>query len=465
MEACSRAGIMNLSGLAIIHPKSLCSLIFRVLPKLFGGTPSSPKTFQQDEHVNSPPMGTALRTTPELPRDILMAIFAALEIPDLMRAASVCTSWRSAYSELRSLAKYKLSQTPCLFYTSESAGENVAFLYSLVEKRAYKLDLPEPPIRSRFLIGSSHGWLVTVDDRSEMHLLNPITSEQVALPSMITMEHLKPIFSKSGAVDKYELSRHTATNVWRRPSIYALSELRNHFHYKAFVFPETRKGSYIVVLIHEPDHQLSFARVGDDKWTWLPPHTEYEDCSYKDGLLYATTAVREIHVFDLSASVISVKVIMEMVQYVKCENMYIAQAPWGDLLNVWRYAQYYQDSDPETMTKQVVEIKLYRVDTMSKKIVETKCLHDHVLFLGHNQSLCLSAKEYPTLKANHAYFTDNYELYLKGFRNNRRDIGVFDLQNNRSEDLVSPQLWSNWPCPVWITPSLAKMDLKLKKQL
>jgi hypothetical protein len=283
-----------------------------------------------------------------------------------------------------------------------------------------------------------------------MHLLNLITSEQVALPSMTTMEHLKPIFSKSGAVDKYELSRHTATNVWHRSSIYALSELRNHFHYKAFVFPETRKGSYIVVLIHEPDHQLWFARVGDDKWTWLPPHTEYEDCSYKDGLLYAITAVREIHVFDLSGPVISVKVIMEMDQHVECENMYIAQAPWGDLLNVWRCAQYDQDSDHGTMTK---------------RIVEAKCLHDHMLFLGHNQSLCLSAKEYPTLKANHAYFTDNYELYLKGFRNNRRDIVVFNLENNRSEDLVSPQLWSNWPCPVWITPNLAKMELELKKQL
>lgn len=64
----------------------------------------------------------------------------------------------------------------------------------------YKLTLPEPAIRSRFLIGSSHGWLVTVDDRSDMHLVNPITGEQVALPSVITMEHVKPIYNKSQTV-------------------------------------------------------------------------------------------------------------------------------------------------------------------------------------------------------------------------------------------------------------------------
>lgn len=179
METCSRAGILSPWSLAI-HPKSICSLIFRVWPKLLGLPPTLLKKFQEVEDVNSPPEGgTALRTTPELPQDILMAIFATFEIPDLKRAGSVCSSWRSAYSELCNRAKYKLSQTPCLFYTSEPAGDNVAFLYSLVEKRAYKLALPEPPIRSRFLIGSSHGWLVTVDDRSEMHLLNPITNDKL----------------------------------------------------------------------------------------------------------------------------------------------------------------------------------------------------------------------------------------------------------------------------------------------
>ncbi|XP_071681362.1 putative F-box protein At2g33190 [Lolium perenne] len=134
-----------------------------------------------------------------------MCIFATLEIPDLVRAGSVCSSWRSAYTSLRSLRRYKLAQTSCLLYTYESAGDSVTCLYSLTEKRSYQLTLLEPPICTRCLIGSSHGWLVTVDERSEMHLVNPITGEQIALPSVITIEQVKPIFDEYGAVHKYEL--------------------------------------------------------------------------------------------------------------------------------------------------------------------------------------------------------------------------------------------------------------------
>jgi hypothetical protein len=94
-----------------------------------------------------------------LPRDIWIDIFATFEIPDLVRAGSVCSSWRSVYTTLRKLGKYKQSQTPCLLYTSESAAENVASRYSLAENKSYTLPLPDPPIRSRYVIGSSHAWL------------------------------------------------------------------------------------------------------------------------------------------------------------------------------------------------------------------------------------------------------------------------------------------------------------------
>jgi hypothetical protein len=150
------------------------------------------------------------------------------------------------------------------------------------------------------LIGSSHGWLVTVDEISEMHLVNPITCEQIALPSVITIEQVKPVFDAHGVLHKYELSWHTGTDDGRyiAPSVFALDKLRDELHYKAFVFSDdasTSTGSYIVVLIHNPICQLSFARAGDDKWTWLPPHEFYLDCTYKDGLLYAVTGFGELH--------------------------------------------------------------------------------------------------------------------------------------------------------------------------
>jgi hypothetical protein len=236
-------------------------------------------------------------TLPELPLDILMDIFTLLEIPDLVRAGSVCPSWCSAYTSLCNLGQYKQSQTPCLLYTCESDAR----LYSLVEKRSYKLTLPGPPIRSRYLIGSSNGWLVTADDRSEMHLLNPITMEQIALPSVITLQSVAPILDETGAVYKY--------NFWNRatrpPRTFALDELRRYLHRKAFVFYDTSAKRYIVVLIHSPRGQLSFAWLGDSKWTCLPPDRYFHDCVYKDDLLYAVAGQGEIFAFNLRGHIVT----------------------------------------------------------------------------------------------------------------------------------------------------------------
>ncbi|XP_020183797.1 F-box protein KIB4-like [Aegilops tauschii subsp. strangulata] len=458
METCSLARIIKLQDLVAMYRQKLCSLVFRSLPRLLlGFPPSSIRKFFRDEHVHVALAETKMvATLPELPQDILMVIFAALEIPDLMRAGSVCSSWHSAYAELRSLGKYKQGQTPCLVYSSESDPDDVLSLYSLAEKKSYKLSLPQPPIRSRYLIGSSHGWLVTVDERSDMHLLNPITCEQIALPSVSTIEHLKPIFDEYGDVCKYEMSGHSGShNSYNPPFIFALAELRDRLQWKAFVFPDTSTGSYIVVLIHNPQAQLSFAKAGDDKWTWLPPHYLHEDCMYKDGILYAVNTKGEIHAFDLSGPVVTVKTIITAPEHYDCDSRYIVQAPWGSLLLVFRIVH---DHDLEYEYWKTTETKICEIDALWNKIELTNCLRDHVLFLGHNLSLCLSADEYPALKANCSYFTDDNFLWTVGYKNNHRDVGILKLNDKSREEFVSPQLWSNCPAPMWITPDLRKIN-------
>ncbi|XBI52038.1 putative F-box protein At5g55150 [Aegilops tauschii subsp. strangulata] len=414
-----------------------------------------------------------IQTTPDLPQDILMAIFAAFQIPDLVRAGSVCSSWRSAYETLRNLGLYNQSQTPCLLYTSESDGESTARLYSLVEKKAYRLTLPDPPIRTRSLIGSSpEGLLVTADDRSEMHLLNPITGQQIALPSVITIRQVSPIYDDSGVLRMYRYSARTRHTVLALPANLALSELRHQLHHKAFVFPLSHDdasleeaGGHVVVLIHNPSCQLSFARAGAESWTWLPPHTSYDDCMYKDGLMHAVTSWGEIHGFDLAspAPVATMKIVMEGPMTYRYLSMYIIQAPWGDLLQVWRK---FGDCDLGDTPQSSVfwttgKIRVYKVDAAANELERTSSLRGHALFLGHNQSLCLRTEEYPSLKANHAYFTDDCKYWTMGLQNNRRDMGVLNLDDNSSEELVSPRLWSNRPAPIWITPNLREINFNL----
>ncbi|BAF28577.2 Os11g0598000 [Oryza sativa Japonica Group] len=321
----------------------------------------------------------------ELPQDILMSIFSTLEILDLIRAGSVCNSWRSAYTSICSLGHCKPQQTPCLLYTFESDSTKATGLYSLAEKKAYMLTLLDPALPSRFIIGSSHGWIITADERSELHLVNPITGKQIALPPVTTIE------------------------------------------------------------------QLSIARSGDDKWTWLPPHKDYEDCIFRDGLLYALTSEGEIYEYDLSGPAITRKIVLNKV-WRSYDPLDDEDEDASDDLEA--------DHDDESYVWNTTMIKVHKVDLVARMLVEACDLGENVLILGHNQSLCLRADEYPLLKANHVYLSDDRELYIKGCKNGCRDIGVFNLENNCAEEIVSPQLWSNWPPPVWMTPNARKISLE-----
>ncbi|RLM68935.1 uncharacterized protein C2845_PM17G11860 [Panicum miliaceum] len=235
---------------------NLRHLFLRAFSKFF--LSSSPsllmKAVQRIEHVHPPgPSLKEVSESPELPVDILMDIFELLEIPDTLRAGSACSSWNAAYTSLRSLGLYRRPQTPCLLYTSESDADNVACLYNLAEDRVYRLMIPEPAIHSRYLIGSSNGWLVTADERSELHMVNPITGEQIALPPVATIEQVKPILDDSGAIQEYELSHFCGEEVFLDPTTHALHELRDDLYLKAFVFSDgASSGGYIAVLIHEP---------------------------------------------------------------------------------------------------------------------------------------------------------------------------------------------------------------------
>ncbi|XP_062197562.1 uncharacterized protein LOC133900432 [Phragmites australis] len=460
MEMFSRDGVMSLGF--------LCRLVLRALPKIFAFSPTLLKKIHKvDEYVHPPLMeeATANSESPELPEDILMDIFALLEIPDLVRVGSVCSSWRAAYISLHSFGRYRRPQTPCLLYTSQADGDNVACLYSLSEKRVYKLTLPEPPIRSRYIIGSSQGWVVTADERSELHLVNPITGEQIALPSVTTIEQVKPIYDDAGVIQQYELLQYYGEEVIGDPSIHALDNLRDKLYTKAFVFSDSSTGSYIVVLIHNPIYQLSFARAGDSKWTWLPPNAEYDDCIYMDGLLYALTSMCGIDAFDLTGPTIVRKVVMDDTKYYIYEHLYMAQAPSGDVLLVSREQDVAVGDDegedaPERDISEIImetrKIMLYKVDIAAKELVEINSILDHVLFLGLSQSHCLSAEEYPQLKSNHVYLTDN-ERGIAFRKSNCRDMCVFNLESNSIEEIVSPESWCSWPAPIWITPNLTKM--------
>uniref|UniRef100_A0A0D9VYG0 F-box domain-containing protein n=1 Tax=Leersia perrieri TaxID=77586 RepID=A0A0D9VYG0_9ORYZ len=396
MEVSSTDEIMDILGQAI-HPQNMRYVVPRVLPKQLCLPPCSLKKELPTVLVETE---TTARKLSELPNDILMDIIAMLEIPDVLRAASVCSSWHSAYKRLLNLGQYKQSQTPCFLYTSQSLGDNIACLYTLAEKRTYKLTLPEPPISRSYLLGSSLGWLVTADERSEMHILNPITGEQFALPSVITTNQVTLISNRKGVLCKYRYSPHTAQGFTDSPMILPPDELRYFFNCKAFVFYER---GYIVVLIHSPKDQLSFARLEHDKWTWLPPHSRFQDCTYKDGLLYAVTALGEI--FGLISTPLKD-------YYGQDEGYFIGE-------------------------------NLYCSGSVGRSAANLENGEDH-REMGVGMMKLLAVE----LLADWGY---------------RLDTGVLNLKDRSIEDVVSPRLWLKCTAPVLHVPNLTKMNSTFHK--
>ncbi|RLN24190.1 hypothetical protein C2845_PM07G21030 [Panicum miliaceum] len=129
-----------------------------------------------------PPPASDAADWSKLPADILASVLCCFEFPDLFSSAAVCTSWRATARDLRRCGRIYTRPHLHLFYISPAGAE----LYSLAAARSYRLpDLPDPPVADRYIWGSSHGWLVTADARSDLHTssIRPPASRFASRPS------------------------------------------------------------------------------------------------------------------------------------------------------------------------------------------------------------------------------------------------------------------------------------------
>ncbi|KAF2927115.1 hypothetical protein DAI22_06g180100 [Oryza sativa Japonica Group] len=361
-----------------------------------------------------------------LPDDILSLVFDLLECTDLLRSAAVCSAWRKVFSDARNLNVCPRRQTPCLLYCTEAAGASA---------------------------------IVTADDKSNLILLNPITGEQIALPPVTTMEHIKPIFNQDGVLDKYEMPYYNGKipRVEETPYEFDLPEYRE-VYYKAMLSSNPSSGDCIVMLIHQPYSQLSFARVGEDHWNWIPIGLFYTDCIYHKGWFYTVSVLGAVDAFNLNGPSVVHKRILKDMLTLGYEQMYIVQSPWGDILIVNRMTIIPRNGNPEIEETELYtsDIVVYKADIGEQKLVKLTGIGDYALFIGHNTSSCLPVKDCHMLMPNHVYITDDEYLWLLEFRHKRRDVGIYSLENNSLSNVVSPEPWKSWLPPIWMMPNLMK---------
>ncbi|KAL6640800.1 hypothetical protein ACP70R_021923 [Stipagrostis hirtigluma subsp. patula] len=389
----------------------------------------------------------------ELPADVLGQVLRVLEFPDLFSSSAACRSWRAAARDLRRLGLYSRPQTPCLLYAA-GAGARAAELYSLAGKATYTVPLPDPPIGDRRVIGSSHGWLVTADARSELHLLNPATGDQLALPPVATVEQVRPLSDAAGSLQYLYYNGNPQSEAPAASAAFAPASFAENFYLKAVLSADPSRGDYAVMLIHHPDYQLSFARSGDKHWNWVKfkNNVRFADCIYHDGVFHAMTFHGAVHIIDVSGDSFTQRLIIKN-PMAKIWNVYIVRTPEGEILQVWRITD---DQGHVPRLLRTVDFDVYKVDYEKQGLEPVDSLGDNALVVGTSYSSCLSVKDFPRLLPNHIYFDDDNEYWLLE-KDGRRDVGVYDYENGTVTDPVSPVPWPNWPPPVWIAPSFTKM--------
>ncbi|MCE3049734.1 hypothetical protein HAX54_045612 [Datura stramonium] len=95
------------------------------------------------------------------------------------------------------------------------------------------------------------------------------------------------------------------------------------------------------------------------------------------------------------------------------------------------------------------------VDLAAGKMTETRELGDRAFFLGANASISVQASQFPGIKSNHIYFTDDFfETYLAYEEGGGLDMSVFNLADGSIQPHYESVSLSRFCPPIWVTPTL-----------
>ncbi|KAL6842939.1 hypothetical protein ACP4OV_027252 [Aristida adscensionis] len=371
-----------------------------------------------------------------LPFDLTATLMLALDIPDLVRAGAVCTTWHAAYSAARR-ARVPAAASSCLLYSS---GADAADGHDLQPLRRGGLQGPPPcPRVPQPLRGGLGPWLggrqctglvVAADEASNLQAFNPLTGAAADLLPGATLFNVEPSSDDRGRlVYRFQFPNPDYSDV------FTPRQLRLHLYYQVHLSCTPSAGSdCVVLLVHKSNGELSFARIGDERWTRLSTHSGYRTAAYneKDGLFYVLSVYGSLCAFDLSGPepVLAKQIIQEDPQWGDPPSSYIVFAPWGDILLVSRYMSMFAGW---TLLCKCLP-STWRTSLMSLWIH----LRDHVLFLGFGSAIMLSNKDYPRFKPNRAYLADDNCEQIIGNMYSRREVGIWNFETQELERWTSP---------------------------
>ncbi|KAM7502036.1 hypothetical protein LguiB_000940 [Lonicera macranthoides] len=387
----------------------------------------------------------------ELPPELLHTISTKLTILlDYVRFRSVCVNWR--FSAPKTPAHLPCQLPWLMLPKSRTQNTHRRGFYSLSDNKVYFLNLPEVSNRRR-RCGSSHGWLVILDETPAVFLLNPLTRSKVHLPPLSK-------FPNVTGFNFYDVGREYSL---RTPNgdfyTCSLKEMRDSFIKKLILSKSPRDESdYVAVAILNQTGDLAYCRKGEDCWRFIEDAQSYcEDVIYYKGLFYAVNKFGAIAVCDIRGTLPKVSYINTPRQ-IGGDMQYLVNYS-DEVLLVTRYLELEFDVDHYQLDiiYNTTEFQLFRLNLNGPKWEIMTSLNDKVLFVGENSSLALCASDFPGCEGNRIYYTDDYSEWNYDGVNGDHDLGVYNIEDGSIEALPcyprNSYSGRRWPPPIWVTPN------------
>ncbi|XP_059665598.1 uncharacterized protein LOC132311617 [Cornus florida] len=356
-------------------------------------------------------------------------------------------------------------------------------------------------------IGSTHGWLVFLDPRNGyLYLLNPFIKHQnfsslhnhnhlpyIPLPSLETLPTVKGmrvlksdnLSPSTSLVRDFLMTFFDQTNEHKSPPSETVALRTIHdvvLSSSPSSSPDNDQCTTTTTAVMNYGGDLYFCKLGvDERWTLLSNDISYNRCCdviyfSKDGRFYSSGNHHEYHQLEawdltdhscpkhqlIDPTFSNPRTIPDIPKtwhdsFVK----YLVESS-GDLLLVFRifnteFVPGGKEKDPIDPPKfhRTLRFVVHKLNFKLNKWEHVKCLDDRSLFVGYNHSFSLSTRDYPELRGNSIYFTENYEELLL-MCNTGHDNGVFHLDDNS----INYYRTRDWKCtephyllvpsPVWI---------------
>ncbi|XP_008234324.1 PREDICTED: F-box protein At2g26160-like [Prunus mume] len=390
-----------------------------------------------------------------LPSNILDLILEKLiPISDYIRFSAVCKHWQSvAIHRKKQPIKSCHKQIPMLIIPTIDGSSERRGLYCVTQGKTCSFELNV--YYSKRFCGSSHGWLACVDENLVVTLLNPFTGHTISLPPV-------------------------PKSTWRSTLAYRCDYYINKVVLSAD--PSFLPNDYEVLVIYDGfGKQIAHFKSGDDAWTSIDQVIGFDDVIYYKGQFLGVSLGGSVFSMNVSRDpTIKPHVSLLLPMDPGTDNKtYLVQSSQGELLLVRKfkrvnYCKRFMKSLNFKFFK-FERLKFERVngygrftETLSFKVFKLFCAHgerpqwveiesigNEALFLGTNQSMCVSALDFPGCQPNSIYFTDDCVDVECHKPKGPHDMGTFNLENrSMGTHYCLDSLQKHMPPAIWILPSM-----------